>query len=137
MTPLEKLKAKLARAKAIKAAAETENRDYTEAEATELEGIAASCETLQKQIDLDKKLAGYDASINQTMGRQTSPETPSGGNQKPREQSQEDLNGFASAGEYFRAVRMAANGDIDQRLLARSEERRVGKECRCRGWRYQ
>lgn len=118
MTLLEKLKANLARAKAIKAAAETENREYTEAEATELEGIAAECDTLQKQIDLDKKLAGYDASINQTMGRQTSPETPSGGNQKPRKQSQEDLNGFASAGEYFRAVRMAASGDIDQRLLA-------------------
>src|SRR5690554_4993951 len=119
MTPLERLKAKLARAKAIKASAETEKRDYSEAEATELENIAAECDTLQKQIDTEKKLAGYDASINQLAGRQTSPASPSGNNgAQPKDEKKEALNGFGSEGEFFRAVRMAATGDVDQRLLA-------------------
>ena len=45
MTLLEKLKAKLARAQEIKAAAESADREYTDAEATELETLAADCET--------------------------------------------------------------------------------------------
>src|SRR5438094_8031872 len=42
-----------------------------------------------------------------------------------------DLDRRLAAGGVGRAA-----GQADDRAVLRSEERRVGKECRCRGWAY-
>src|SRR5207248_4165145 len=38
--------------------------------------------------------------------------------------------------ESTRTIKAYVNDEAMKWTIARSEERRVGKECRCRGWRY-
>jgi len=120
MTPLEKLKAKLARAAEIKATAETEKREYTEAEVTELETLAADCDKLHSQIELDKKLSGMAAELDAPSGRQTAPEKPAGnqGAQAKGPES-EDTRGFIDLADFAKTVHAAHTGNgIDPRLYA-------------------
>ena len=122
MTLQEKLKAKLARAKEIRNNAEATGRDFTEAEETELETLAADCAKLKKQIADAKAFDDMDAEVTaaetQLQGRKTSP-APIGGNAQAKDEKLEAMAGFKSEGEFFQAVRMAsAGGDVDQRLLA-------------------
>lgn len=118
MTLLEKLKAKLARAQEIKAAAESADREYTDAEATELETLAADCEKLKGQIEQAKKFDAMNAELNQGQGRRTQPAPLAGGNAQARDEQLEAMGGFESEGEFFAAVYQASRGNIDQRLTA-------------------
>lgn len=118
MTLLEKLKAKLARAQEIKAAAESADREYTDAEATELETLAADCEKLKGQIEQAKKFDAMNAELNQGQGRRTQPAPLAGGNAQAKDEQLEAMGGFESEGEFFAAVYQASRGNIDQRLTA-------------------
>ena len=126
MTLLEKLRAKLARAAEIKAAAETEKREFTEAEVTELETLAADCDKLHSQIELDKKLSGMAAELDAPSGRQTAPEKPAGnqGAQAKGPES-EDTRGFIDLADFAKTVHAAHTGNgIDPPLI----------RCRWRWW---
>ncbi|MEC9409787.1 MAG: phage major capsid protein, partial [Pseudomonadota bacterium] len=113
----EKLQKKLARAKEIRESAEAAGREFTEAEETELETLAADCGKLKKQIDQAKQFDALEAETSTLQGRRTSP-APIGGNAKPKDETAEAMGGFKSEGEFFKAVQAAASGDVDNRLLA-------------------
>lgn len=113
----EKLQKKLARAKEIRESAEAAGREFTEAEETELETLAADCGKLKKQIDQAKQFDALEAETSTLQGRRTSP-APIGGNAKPKDETAEAMSGFKSHGEFFMAVQAASAGDVDPRLLA-------------------
>lgn len=113
----ELLAKKLARAKELQALAQAEGREYTDAEAQELETLAADCKKLQKQIDAEGQLNGLIAMQSESTGRVTQPD-PVGKNKPQANAVADDLGGFASVGEYFRAVHAASQGSVDPRLLA-------------------
>ena len=117
MTLLEKLKAKLARAQEIKAAAESADRELNEAEAAELKTIAAACVDLKAQIEQDKQFDAMDAEFNTPQGRRTGA-APVGKKQgaQAKDEDLEAMGGFESLGDYFKAVKDAADGFIDNRL---------------------
>jgi HK97 family phage major capsid protein len=119
MTLLEKLKAKLARAQEIKAAAESADRELNEAEAAELKTIAAACVDLKAQIEQDKQFDAMDAEFNTPQGRRTGA-APVGKKQgaQAKDDDLEAMGGFASEGEFFSAVYQASRGNIDPRLTA-------------------
>ena len=118
MTLLERLKAKLAQAKTLREKVEAEGREYTEAEAKQLEGLVAECDALQKQIDQVAKLDAMDTSLNQGTGRKTAPEKIKGTEEGTK--AEDPFGGFSSAGAFFQAVHQASRGanHIDPRLLA-------------------
>jgi len=111
----EKLQKKLARAKEIRESAEAAGREFTEAEETELETLAADCGKLKKQIDQAKQFDALEAETSTLQGRKTTP-APIGGNAQPKDEKLEAMGGFESEGEYFMAVKKAATGAIDERL---------------------
>lgn len=113
----ELLKKALARAKEIRAAAEAAGREYTEAEAQELEQLATKCADLQKKIAQAEQFDALDAEQTQLAGRKTKPDGL-GGNAQVKDEGLEAMGGFNSEGEFFKAIHAAAKGDVDPRLLA-------------------
>src|SRR5437868_15239249 len=53
-----------------------------------------------------------------------------------RELTHQDTKVLAGIRKTFGDAVFAENGELNRNALRRSEERRVGKECRSRWWRY-
>jgi HK97 family phage major capsid protein len=118
MTLLQQMNAKLARRKEIQASAEAEGRELNEAEAGELKTIAAACVDLKAQIEQEKQFDAMDAEFNTPQGRRTQP-APVGKKQgaQAKDEDLEAMGGFADEGEFFMAVKQAAKGQSDPRLV--------------------
>lgn len=114
----ELLKKALARAKEIRAAAEAAGREYTEAEAQELEQLATKCTDLQKQIAQAEEFDALEAQQTQLAGRQTAPMAIGGGAQ-PKAPAAQDTRGFNDLADFAASVHNAMTGQgIDNRLYA-------------------
>src|SRR5690606_13932292 len=114
----ELLKKALARAKEIRAAAEAAGREYTEAEAQELEQLATKCTDLQKQIAQAEEFDALEAQQTQLAGRQTAPMAIGGGAQ-PKAPAAQDTRGFNDLADFAASVHNAMTGQgVDNRLYA-------------------
>lgn len=116
MTLKERLQQKLARAKEIRTAAEQAGREFTEAEAAELETLAAECTKLNDQIAQAAVFDSLDIVQSQPEGRKTAAMSPSGKLSAKKDAA------FASPGEYFQAVHRAAFGEVDGRLSMSADD---------------
>src|SRR5690606_38027334 len=113
----ERLKKALARAKEIRAAAEAAGREYTEAEAQELEQLATKCTDLQKQIAQAEEFEKLEAQQTQLAGRQTAPAAIGGA--QPKAPAAQDTRGFNDLADFAASVHSAMTGQgIDNRLYA-------------------
>lgn len=113
----ELLKKALARAKEIRTAAEAAGREYTEAEAQELEQLATKCADLQKQISQADEFEQLEAQQTQLSGRQAAPMAIGGAQPKPA--PEQDTRGFNDLSDFAASVHSAMTGQgIDNRLYA-------------------
>ncbi len=112
----KRLKAILARRNELKALAEGEGRSYTAEESAELAALAAEAQAIQAQIEQDKQFDVLEAQQTQLAGRQTAP-APIGGGAQAKNEKLEAMGGFQDEGEFFMAVKKAAAGAQDPRLV--------------------
>lgn len=123
---------------AILARAESEsNRDLTEAEQTEIEGLNREFEDVGRQVALREQTLTNQAALNAPRGRQTDPDdvegddppaprpvnrgeqvTPAPRRAEPRPVTARGTAGFRNVGEFALTVRLASmrGGDLDPRL---------------------
>lgn len=114
----KRLKQILARRTALKNLAESEGRDYTAEEAKELKQLAEEATQIKAQIEQDQQFDALEADLNAGAGRQTSPDKPAASGARAKDERVEAMGGFQSEGEFFMAVKKAANGPQDPRLVA-------------------
>lgn len=125
--------------------AEGENRDLTDAERTEVDGLAAEFDGLERDIALRERVAAQNAILTAPRGRQTDPD-PIEGEDPPEQRSQgqapaasrpnnaarqpsprvpaeprataRGTNGFRHLGDFANAVRLGSmrGGELDPRL---------------------
>lgn len=125
---------------AILARAESESRDLTDAERTEVDGLAAEFDGLERDIGLRERVAAQNALLTSPRGRATEPDPIEGDdpqalrNAAPQPNQQRQVaprapaqprataggnGGFRHLGDFANSVRMAsmrAGGDLDARL---------------------
>lgn len=116
MTLLERMKANLARKKAIEATAAAGARDLTAEEQTELTDILADCKTIKAKMDEAAEFESFETDLNAGTGRKSGNNAAAGGKQPKAEE--DTMQNWATAGEFFSAVYGASQGHIDQRLMA-------------------
>lgn len=124
----ERQNALLESSQAILARAEAENRDMTNAERTEVEGLTAEFDTLEREIGLRERVIQQNALLAAPRGRRTEAdpvETVATVNNAaaPRVPAQPQVRaggnaGFRHFGEFANAVRMGSQrgGELDPRL---------------------
>lgn len=117
MTLLERMKAALARKKAIEATATAAGRELSAEEQAEISEILADCKTIKAQMDQAKEFEAFETDLTAGAGRQTGPNAMEG-QQSGESSGDEDMQNWATAGEFFTAVYGASQGHIDQRLMA-------------------
>lgn len=119
----------------ILARAESETRDLTEAEQTEVDGLNREFESIENQIALRTRTLTNQAALTSPRGRRAEPDdiddaaqsrvsnaAPAGGAQRRAEPrpnaTARGTNGFRNVGEFALQVRMASmrGGEIDARL---------------------
>lgn len=100
--------------KAIKAAAA--GKEYTPEQLAEIEKLNSEFEALDVQLVAAERMEAIEARASATPGRQTQAGSPA-----PRVEVGKDLSdrcaGFKSAGDWLNAVKMAAFGEVDKRLI--------------------
>lgn len=117
MTLLERMKAALARKKSIEATAAAGARDLTAEEQTEITDILANCKTIKAQMDEAAEFEALETDLTAGVGRQSGPNAMP--NQAAAAADDNDqMESWATAGEFFSAVYGASQGHIDQRLMA-------------------
>lgn len=125
----ERQTALLESSQAILARAEAESRDMTNAERTEVEGLTAEFDTLEREIGLRERVIQQNALLATPRGRRTEPDPVepvapvNNAAPAPRVPAQPAVraggnSGFRHFGEFANAVRMGAQrgGDLDPRL---------------------
>jgi HK97 family phage major capsid protein len=116
MTLLERMKANLARKKAIEATAAAGARDLTAEEQTEITDILADCKTIKAKMDEAAEFEAFETDVSAGVGRKSG-NNETAGNQQPKAE-EDTMQSWATAGEFFSAVYGASQGHIDQRLMA-------------------
>lgn len=116
MPLIEQLKAALARKKAIEATASAGNRELTAEEQAEITDILASCKAIKAKMDEQAEFESFETDLTAGTGRKSGNNAESNG--KPPKAEDEQMQNWATAGEFFSAVYGASQGHIDQRLMA-------------------
>lgn len=120
MTPMMKLQAErgdlVAKASALIGAAEKEGRDFTADEQASYDGIKAQIASLDKRAERQKEADALQRS------------QPAARIQTHERIEDDPKRGFGSFGDYAKAVKSAARGDIDDRLKIGSALSTYGNE---------
>jgi HK97 family phage major capsid protein len=116
-------------ATSIQARADAEARDLTEEEQTELDGVFASFEEVEAQIERRNRIAAQAEKLTASLGRKVVPEGSESNSapvSHPRQSPRIEINdktsrgswGFRSFGEFAVSVRQGVRGNMDPRLVA-------------------
>lgn len=118
-------------AQAIQARADAEGRDLTDDEQKELDGIFATFEEVEANIERRNRISEQAAKLTSSLGRKVKPEVDDDDPPAPRAARKavrvEGGNpagatrgswGFRTFGEFAAAVRQGARGNVDPRLIA-------------------
>lgn len=125
----ERQSALMESSQSILARAEAEGRDLTNAERTEVEGLTAEFDTLQREVELRERVIQQNAVLTAPRGRRSDPDPVdpvaplSNAASAPRAPAQPIVraggnSGFRHFGEFANAVRLGSQrgGDLDPRL---------------------
>ncbi len=115
----EKLKGLYAKAREIVDLAETEDRDLTEDELTEVNDLTAQSGQVRSQIETLERLEAEGLTLETTSGRQTQADDPRVEVGQDRQIDADPKQGFASYGAFAQAVQRASQrgARADDRLI--------------------
>lgn len=122
MTLLERMKAALARKKAIQAVATAAGRELSAEEQAEISEILADCKTIKAEMDQAAEFEAFETDLTAGVGRQTGPNAMAGQPPAAGANENDEMQSWDTAGEFFSAVYGASQGHIDQRLMAGSAD---------------
>ena len=128
---LEQMRARLAEISARIGEIEPGEQGYSAEQQKEIDDLSAEADKLSGQIDTAERAQAVKDKAASSAGRKTVAAAPAP-TQAAREVTvtsrNDKLGGFASAGEWFMAVKRAAHGDIDKRFQNAVLQEKIGED---------
>jgi HK97 family phage major capsid protein len=116
---LEQMKARLAEISAKLAEFANPEANVNDADVETINALTGEFESLSAKVQALEKMANITAIANSSAGRKTAPTNVVA----TQTQAPKKVENFENVGEYFRAVAMSSNGNVDKRLANTAQEK--------------